>query len=67
MKENLQTNITEYNASFSPTNLSGQKAWTRNEFISLTITVQIFEITDLFLRKISSQENAKKCRNLQTR
>ena len=33
----------------------------------LMATVQIFKITDLFLRKFSSQENAEKCRNLQTR
>ena len=31
------------------------------------VTVRIFKITDLFLRKFSSQENAEKCRNLQTR
>ena len=59
--------ITEYNATLSPTKLSGQEAWTQYEFISLMVTVKIFEITDLFLRKFSSQENAEKCRNLQTR
>ena len=59
--------ITEYNATFSPTKLSGQEAWTRYEFISLIVTVQIFKITDPFLRKFSSQENAEKWRNLQTR
>ena len=30
------------------------------------VTVQIFKITDLFLRKFSSQENAEKYKNLQT-
>ena len=43
----------------------GQEAWTRYEFISLMLTVQILKITDLFLRKLSSQENAEKCRNLE--
>ena len=58
--------ITEDNATFSTIKISGQKAWTRYEFISLMVTVQIFKITDLFLRKFSSQENAEQCRNLQT-
>ena len=52
--------ITEYNAIFSPTKLSEREAWTRYEFISLMVTEQIFKITDLFLRKFSSQENAEK-------
>ena len=52
--------ITEYNASFSATKVSGQEAWKRYEFISLMVTVQIFKITDLFLRKLSSRENVEK-------
>ena len=52
--------ITKNNATFSPKELSGQGAWTRYEFISLMVTVQIFKITDLFLRKFLSQENAEK-------
>ena len=44
-----------------------KKLWTLYELISLMVTVQIFKITDLFLRKFSSQENAKICRNWQTR
>ena len=52
--------ITEYNATLSPTKLSGQEVWTRHEFILLMVTVQIFKITDLFLQKFSSQENAEK-------
>ena len=47
--------------------MSGQETWTRYEFISLMVTVQIFKITDLFLRQFSSQENAEKSRNLKTR
>ena len=59
--------ITEYSATFSPTKLSGQEAWTRYEFISSIVTVQIFKIIHSFLRKFLSQENAEKYRNLQTR
>ena len=43
---------TEYNATFSPKKLSGQEAWTQYKFTSLMVTVQIFKITDLFLRKV---------------
>ena len=52
--------ITEYNATFATTQLSGQEARKRYEFILLMVTVQIFKITDLCLRKFSSQENAEK-------
>ena len=50
--------VTQYNATFWPTQLSGQEAWTWYRFILLMVTVQIFKITDLFLSKFSSQENA---------
>ena len=52
--------ITEYKSTFSPTKLSGEETWTRYKFIPLMVTVQIFKITDLFLRKFPSQENAEK-------
>ena len=52
--------ITEYNAGFSPTQLSGQETWTRNKFISLMVIIQIFKITDLFLMKFSSWKNTEK-------
>ena len=52
--------MTEYNATFSPTKLSGQEAWTRYEFISLMVTVQIFKITDFFEKMFKSG----KCRKM---
>ena len=40
--------ITDYNATFSPTQLSGQEAWTRYEFISLMVTVKYLKLLIYF-------------------